>query len=163
MDIAGVIIHLRTQRMKMVQSPVRTLASSGVVVKYFFYYMPFCWFTQEQYIFIHDAIFEVVSCGDTQIDAGNFYRYFHKINKHYPGTHLDEFENQYKVCSYTIGDSNDTYILSILQVLERISPKPVEVEQSIGLKYSTKNRSEHYLPSEFIPFIQKLIKKTNLV
>ena len=28
-------------------------------------------FNQDQYIFIHDAILESVTCGDTQIDAGN--------------------------------------------------------------------------------------------
>ena len=28
-------------------------------------------FYQDQYIFIHDAILESVTCGDTQIDAGN--------------------------------------------------------------------------------------------
>ena len=28
-------------------------------------------FYQDQYIFIHDAVLESVTCGDTQIDAGN--------------------------------------------------------------------------------------------
>ena len=29
---------------------------------------------QDQYIFIHDAILESVTCGDTQIEAGNLRR-----------------------------------------------------------------------------------------
>ena len=53
---------------------------------------------QEQYIFIHDAIFEVVLCGDTQIDAGNFHKCFNKISKGASGTHADEFQNQFMVC-----------------------------------------------------------------
>ncbi|CAI8021991.1 Receptor-type tyrosine-protein phosphatase alpha, partial [Geodia barretti] len=53
-DIAGVIINLRTQRMKLVES-------------------------LEQYIFVHGAILEDLLCGDTQIDARIFHKSMRKI------------------------------------------------------------------------------------
>ena len=89
-DIAGVIIHLRTQRMKMVQSLVSTC-----------YLAEQCAFSipvlQEQYMFIHDAILEAVTCGDTQIDASLFSRRITEMSHRYPQTQLTEYENQFRV------------------------------------------------------------------
>ena len=43
---------------------------------------PTCLFElQEQYIFIHDAILELVTCGDTQIDAVNLRKSLHHLLK----------------------------------------------------------------------------------
>ena len=46
-------------------------------------------------------------CGNTQIAAGNFHKHIKKVIKCGPQTHLNEFENQFKVrtldvifCSY---------------------------------------------------------------
>ena len=46
-------------------------------------------------------------CGNTQIAAGNFHKHIKKVIKYGPQTHLNEFENQFKVrtldmifCSY---------------------------------------------------------------
>ena len=36
---------------------------------------------QDQYIFIHDAILESVTCGDTQIEAGNLRRRLTQLQK----------------------------------------------------------------------------------
>ena len=36
---------------------------------------------QDQYIFIHDAILESVTCGDTQIEAGNLRRRLSQLQK----------------------------------------------------------------------------------
>ncbi|CAI8010576.1 Receptor-type tyrosine-protein phosphatase alpha [Geodia barretti] len=104
-DIAGVIIHLRTQRMKMVQS-------------------------LEQYIFIHDAILEVLMCGDTQIDAAcNLRRVTQRMSECDPQTNLNEFEKQFKV-------------------LEKVSVKPEEITRNEALRNPTKNRSDYYLPGD---------------
>ncbi|CAI8056628.1 Receptor-type tyrosine-protein phosphatase alpha [Geodia barretti] len=104
-DIAGVIIHLRTQRMKMVQS-------------------------LEQYIFIHDAILEVLMCGDTQIDAAcNLRRVTQRMSDCDPQTNLNEFEKQFKV-------------------LEKVSVKPEEITRNEALRNPTKNRSDYYLPGD---------------
>ncbi|CAI8037248.1 Receptor-type tyrosine-protein phosphatase delta, partial [Geodia barretti] len=103
-DIAGVIIHLRTQRMKMVQS-------------------------LEQYIFIHDAILEVLTCGDTQIDACNLRRVTQKMTECDTQTNLNDFEKQF-------------------EVLEKVSVKPGEIARSEALRNPTKNRSDDYLPGD---------------
>ncbi|CAI8058578.1 Receptor-type tyrosine-protein phosphatase alpha [Geodia barretti] len=102
-DIAGVIIHLRTQRMKMVQS-------------------------LDQYVFIHDAILEVITCGDTQIDAGDYIQKLRKY-KSSPNAHPNEFDNQFNV-------------------LEKLSPTPMEVSQKVGLNNPSKNRNDRYLPGD---------------
>ncbi|CAI8052191.1 Receptor-type tyrosine-protein phosphatase S [Geodia barretti] len=103
-DIAGFIIHLRTQRMKMVQS-------------------------LEQYMFIHDAILEAVTCGDTQIDASLFSRRITEMSHRYPQTQLTEYENQFRV-------------------LEKVSPKPWEIPRNKALQHPFKNRNDYYLPSD---------------
>ena len=36
-------------------------------------------FSQDQYVFIHDAILESMTCGDTQIEAGNLRRKLKKL------------------------------------------------------------------------------------
>ena len=51
---------------------------------------------QEQYVFIHDAIMEVIMCGDTQIDAGDFSQSLQKL-KSTPKSRPNELENQFMV------------------------------------------------------------------
>ena len=57
---------------------------------------------QDQYIFIHDAILEVIMCGDTQIDAGDFHKMIRKNAKCAQNSQINEFENQFMVryCHY---------------------------------------------------------------
>ena len=40
-----------------------------------------CGYYQDQYIFIHDAILEAVTCGDTQIESGNLRAKLNKLQK----------------------------------------------------------------------------------
>ena len=56
----------------------------------------FCALMQEQYIFIHDAILEAVTCGDTQISAGDLHRSIQKLSHRDPKTNLTGFESQFK-------------------------------------------------------------------
>ena len=51
---------------------------------------------QEQYIFIHDAILEAVTCGDTQISASNLRRSIQKLSYSDPETNYIGFESQFK-------------------------------------------------------------------
>ena len=53
--------------------------------------------TQEQYIFIHDAILEAITCGDTQIDASILKQRIHEMTSRDPVTNLTGFENLFKV------------------------------------------------------------------
>ena len=50
---------------------------------------------QEQYIFIHDAILEAITCGDTQIVAGNLGRRMDKLSRRDPDTHLTGYDTQF--------------------------------------------------------------------
>ena len=49
-------------------------------------------------MFIHDAILEAVTCGDTQIDASLFSQKIKEMCHCIPQTHLTEYENQFRVC-----------------------------------------------------------------
>ena len=51
---------------------------------------------QDQYIFIHDAILEAVTCGDTQIEASDLRRATQTLSKQDPQTQLTGYENQFK-------------------------------------------------------------------
>ncbi|XP_064386430.1 receptor-type tyrosine-protein phosphatase alpha-like isoform X2 [Halichondria panicea] len=103
-DISGTIVKSRNQRMKMVQ-------------------------TQDQYVFIHDAILESVTCGDTQICAGDLRRQIQKMSLVAPGKTTSEFQYQF-------------------QILEQVSPNPNEVNCSSALRHNNLNRGIQYLPIE---------------
>ena len=51
-------------------------------------------------MFIHDAVLEAVTCGDTQIDASLFSRKITEMSHRYPQTQLTEYENQFRVAIY---------------------------------------------------------------
>ncbi|XP_064386164.1 uncharacterized protein LOC135334777 [Halichondria panicea] len=103
-DISGTIIKSRNQRMKLVQ-------------------------TQDQYVFIHDAILESVTCGDTQISAGDLRRQIQKISSVAPGKTISDFQYQF-------------------QILEQVTPNPKEVRSPIAVKNAARNRNMDYLPPE---------------
>ena len=63
---------------------------------YFTYFL--CMVYQEQYIFIHDAILEAMTCGDTQINASDLRRSIQKLGQRDPETRLTGFESQFKAC-----------------------------------------------------------------
>ena len=89
-DIAGVINKMRHQRMKMVQ----TIVSPGcgcvcaVLCSIVF---------QEQYVFIHDAILESVTCGDTEISSANLRLALKKLIKKNPQDNTSPLQTQFKV------------------------------------------------------------------
>ncbi|XP_064386406.1 uncharacterized protein LOC135334956 isoform X2 [Halichondria panicea] len=103
-DISGTIVKSRNQRMKMVQ-------------------------TRDQYVFIHDAILESVTCGDTQICAADLRRQIQKMSLVAPGKTTSEFQYQF-------------------QILEQVSPNPNEVNCSSALRHKNLNRGIQYLPIE---------------
>ncbi|XP_064386173.1 uncharacterized protein LOC135334783 [Halichondria panicea] len=103
-DISGTIVRARNQRMKMVQ-------------------------TQDQYVFIHDAILESVTCGDTQISAGDLRRQILNMSSVAPGKTVSGFQYQF-------------------QILEQVSPNPNEINSSAALESMDKNRGKKYLPAD---------------
>ena len=55
---------------------------------------------QEQYIFIHDAILEAVTCGDTQINAGDLRKNIHQLSHRDPKINLTGYESQFKAHTF---------------------------------------------------------------
>lgn len=56
-----------------------------------------CVLLQEQYTFIHDAILESITCGNTQVSAADLQRVVTKLKHRDPHTTLTGYEQQYKV------------------------------------------------------------------
>ena len=84
-------------------------------------------------MFIHDAILESVTCGDTQISAADLRRQIQKMSSVAPGKTITEFQYQF-------------------QILEQVSPNPNEVNCSSALRHKNLNRGIQYLPSKFLDF-----------
>ena len=52
-------------------------------------------------MFIHDAVLEILTCGDTQTDICNLRLVTQKMGEADPTTELNEFETQFKVYTHT--------------------------------------------------------------
>ncbi|XP_063770955.1 receptor-type tyrosine-protein phosphatase S isoform X10 [Pseudophryne corroboree] len=70
-DIYGHVTLMRSQRNYMVQ-------------------------TEDQYSFIHDALFEAVACGNTEVPARNLYTYIQKLAQIEGGEHVIGMELEFK-------------------------------------------------------------------
>ncbi len=88
-------------------------------------------------MFIHDAVLESVTCGDTQISAGDLRRQIQKMSLVAPGKTTSEFQYQF-------------------QILEQVSPNPNEVNCSSALRHKNLNRGIQYLPSKVLDFNEDL-------
>ena len=71
-DIYGHVTCLRAQRNYMVQ-------------------------TEDQYIFIHDALLEAVQCGNTEVPARNLAAHIQKLTQPEPGETVTGMELEFKV------------------------------------------------------------------
>lgn len=71
-DIYGHVTLMRAQRNYMVQ-------------------------TEDQYIFIHDALLEAVTCGNTEVPARNLYAYIQKLTQIETGENVTGMELEFKV------------------------------------------------------------------
>ena len=113
-DVPGAITKIRQRRMKMVQTPMSCMAKctniKGVpsLDKSTLPYICISWFlsvsscyiasiVQVQFVFIHDAILESVTCGDTQIAATNLRVAIIKVKKRDHQNQLIAFQHQFKV------------------------------------------------------------------
>ena len=52
---------------------------------------------KEQYIFLHDAVLESVTCGDTEISSANLRLAVRKLNKINPADNTTMLQTQFKV------------------------------------------------------------------
>ena len=58
---------------------------------------------QEQYVFIHDAVLEWLTCGDTQITPTNLRRELVRLDTVSADTQLTGYEQQFKVMIHNRG------------------------------------------------------------
>lgn len=72
-DIYGHVTCMRAQRNYMVQ-------------------------TEDQYIFIHEALLEAATCGNTEVPARNLYAHIQKLTQPPPGETVTAMELEFKVC-----------------------------------------------------------------
>uniref|UniRef100_A0A671MN66 protein-tyrosine-phosphatase n=1 Tax=Sinocyclocheilus anshuiensis TaxID=1608454 RepID=A0A671MN66_9TELE len=70
-DIYGHVTLMRSQRNYMVQ-------------------------TEEQYVFIYDALLEAISCGNTEVPARNLYAYIQRLSQTEPPEHISGMEQEFK-------------------------------------------------------------------
>lgn len=73
-DIYGHVTCMRAQRNYMVQ-------------------------TEDQYIFIHEALLEAAACGNTEVPARNLYAHIQKLTQIPPGESVTAMELEFKVCT----------------------------------------------------------------
>uniref|UniRef100_A0A8C5NDK1 Receptor-type tyrosine-protein phosphatase delta n=1 Tax=Gouania willdenowi TaxID=441366 RepID=A0A8C5NDK1_GOUWI len=71
LDVYGHVTLMRSQRNYMVQ-------------------------TEDQYIFIHDALLEAVTCGNTEVPARNLYSYIQRLTQIEPGENVTGMELEFK-------------------------------------------------------------------
>ena len=87
-DIYGHVTCLRAQRNYMVQ-------------------------TEDQYIFIHDALLEAVMSGNTEIPARNLYAHIQKLTQPEPGETVTGMELEFKVCARLhLANANAKFVFS---------------------------------------------------
>ena len=57
-----------------------------------------CVTKQAQYVFIHDALNEFITCGDTEIKASSLRAKVNYLSKVIPGKGITGFNHQFQVC-----------------------------------------------------------------
>ena len=118
-DIAGIVNRLRQQRMKMVQTLVRNEVSLFILM-----------FLKDQYVFLHDALLEAISCGDTEISTDQYQLILDKLKALDMKTDTTGIESQFVLLSQVTADPDSVLCPSAKSHLD-------------------KNRSNKYLPCMF--------------
>lgn len=91
-DIYNAIDKLRRQRPHMVQTLVCTKLICIIYV-----FITVIVYVQDQYMFIHDATLESITCGNTQIVVTNLQKAVNKLKQKDQVTSLTGFEQELKV------------------------------------------------------------------
>ena len=76
---------------------------------------------QTQYVFIHDALNELITCGKTEILAGNLRITTNQLNRHAEGKKISGFQNQYEVSHW----SSCIVHLYVNEVSDPLPPPPL--------------------------------------
>ena len=105
-------------------------------------------FYQDQYIFIHDVVLESVTCGDTQIDAGNLRTNLDKLlrTKQSENTEMDiQFAVSTAIVLHHFKNMQ-SYYLQTFQILNQVSLNPKDAKCVAAKQNPKKNRSSEFLP-----------------
>ncbi|XP_078411248.1 receptor-type tyrosine-protein phosphatase T isoform X6 [Cetorhinus maximus] len=119
-DVYNCVRELRSQRVNMVQ-------------------------TEEQYVFVHDAILEACLCGNTTIPVCEFRAMFYNISKVDPQTNSSQIKDEF-------------------QTLNIVTPRVRAEDCSVGLlpRNHDKNRNMDVLPPDrCLPFLISVDGETN--
>ena len=81
-------------------------------------------------MFVHDAILEALTCGDTQIDTKKKIKEMNEFN---PQTHLTEFETQFRVCTARSEEKTLFYCYPSTRCWKRC---PLNQMRSVGARLS---------------------------
>ena len=101
-DVFNFILGMRRQRSYMVQTEVHR--SRDHHMRSHDYHM-----TQRQYIFIHDAMLEVIRMGNTEVSIQNLRQTFKKLQAQNPDTETSRLEEEYLVSSHPSPNSPLTH------------------------------------------------------
>ena len=106
---------------------------------------------QKQYVFIHDVILDYLTCGDTEISAGNLKHTITTLSSR-DYTQLTGFQKQFDVSTNIKRDHCNTIPIScVKQTLNQVSPDPSKVKAKAAHKNAAKNRSMDFVPGVQIP------------
>ncbi|KAL5486438.1 hypothetical protein EMCRGX_G018913 [Ephydatia muelleri] len=80
--------------------------------------------TEDQYVFLHDALDEYITCGETDVAVSNLRARMNKLRKHIPEKGITGFMEQF-------------------QLLEQVSSRATEDNCTVGLEFYNKNKNRY--------------------
>ena len=89
------LFNMRAKRTMMVQSQVSYMSTASLPKTW--YKDDMCPHIQAQYIFIHDALDELITCGETDIKAAGLRVKVNRLRKTIPGKGITGFAEQFQV------------------------------------------------------------------
>ena len=101
---------------------------------------------QDQYVFLHDALDEYITCGETDVAVSNLRARMNKLRKHIPEKGITGFMEQFQV-SFAVPMSPSRCLqyclVKLSQLLEQVSSSATEDNCTVGLEFYNKNKNRY--------------------
>ena len=101
---------------------------------------------QDQYVFLHDALDEYITCGETDVAVSNLRARMNKLRKHIPEKGITGFTEQFQV-SFAVPMSPSRCLqyclVKLSQLLEQVSSHATEDNCTVGLEFYNKNKNRY--------------------
>ena len=136
------LMGLRQKRVLMVQTLVYYNPTYMICV-YIVLLMTSC-YIQAQYVFVHDALCEVIQCGDTEILASRLSSTVENMAQNISGQTITGFQEQFQV-STLLFQYYCIWKFSI-QLLDQVCRKPMGEDFISACEHASKNRYPDRLP-----------------